>query len=156
MLHLPGSLFFLDVLAVCGARVDTRSLFRVWQTRPSDVEGCINMHNPHPLAPRMALGHVSIPVLCLIDALVAQGYRGEKCLTTHTATSPKEFDSRHVLTKRCYLQCILALPELLRAGVDSFQSGQQCLLLASASNQTVASSRSCSQGVQEVGTCSCG
>ena len=59
---------FLDVLAVCGARVDTRSLFRVWQTRPSDVEGCINMHNPRPLAPRMALGHVSIPVLCLIDA----------------------------------------------------------------------------------------
>jgi hypothetical protein len=114
----------LDVLAVCGASNDTRSLIRVWQTQPSDVDGCINMHSPRPLALRMTLGDASVPVLALVDAVEALGYRGEKCLATHSATSPKEFDSRQVITKRSYLQCILALPELLHAGVVSFQSGQ--------------------------------
>jgi hypothetical protein len=114
---------FLDVLAVAGATDDARSNIRVWQTRQSDVEGCINARSPGPLVPRMALSHASVPVLASIDAMEAQGYKGEKRKGTHSAETPKEYDSRRVLPKRTYFQRILALPELLAAGSGMVESG---------------------------------
>lgn len=46
----------------------------------------------------------------------------ERCL--HEAGARAIYDSRNLPAKRTYLQCVLALAELLAAGVVSFPSGQ--------------------------------
>jgi hypothetical protein len=111
-----------DILGLIGgAKLDRRSTWHEWQTRPSDVEGCVCLHDPRPLRPNMSLQNTKVPVLALVDALASE-YIGVQRNTLHSATSPKEYDARFLLRKRSYLQCVLALPDLLRAGVESFSS----------------------------------
>jgi hypothetical protein len=113
----------VDILAIGGTTSESRKAWMVWETKPSDIEGCLTMHSPQPLRPRMGLRDKSVPVLALIDALESEGFEGEKQRAWHSDVSPKLYDARDLLRKRSYFQCVLALEELLRAGVHGFQSG---------------------------------
>ena len=113
----------LDVLSVVGVSEHTRGYIQVWQSRESEIDGCINLHDPQPLCPRMTLGDAAAPALALMDALEQAGYKAVQYQTTHCADGSLLYDRRHALQKRCYLQCVLAAPELHTAGVGEFQSG---------------------------------
>lgn len=62
--------------------------------------------------------------MCLLDALDAAGFKECKHRCHHDANSAKEYDARSIMSKRCYLQCLVALRDLLAAGVSGFPSGQ--------------------------------
>lgn len=100
-----------------------RREWNLWQGRQSDLDGCTTMHSPSALRPRMRLSDAAIPVLALIDALHANGWKPEDCVMVHGSGKAKQYDGRFMLRSRSYLQCILALPEPLAAGIKEFKSG---------------------------------
>ena len=114
----------VDVLSVCGSNLEARHGWFTWDTRPSDVEGCVCMHNPRPLSPGMTIGSDKVPVLCLIDELERQGWKQIRSKVTHRHEADHVYDARKMMGTRAYLQCLLALPELILAGVVSFDSGR--------------------------------
>lgn len=82
------------------------------------------MRDASVLQHNIPLSSPRVPVLSLVDALRAQGFQGVGERIVHTATAGHVYDSRQLPAKRTYLQCVLALPQLLEAGVTSIPSGQ--------------------------------
>lgn len=82
------------------------------------------MVSPKSLSTNVALGSATAPVVCLLDALSAQGFVGHPRRCAHSASGAKEFDDRGVVAKRTYLQCVLSQVELFRQGIGTFGSGQ--------------------------------
>ena len=82
------------------------------------------MRDPTPLAPTMPLEDQRIPLLCLIDALHAAGYRAVSQRTVHERRAEKEYDSRPSSRKRGYLQCVLNAEKIWQRGTPSFRSGE--------------------------------
>ena len=69
----------VDLLLITDASTsagECRRRWLSWDTRPSDVDGCLGMHSPKALAPELSLSDRAVPVLCLLDALAAGGYDG--------------------------------------------------------------------------------
>lgn len=118
----------VDILEVCGG-LEHRESWLVWEPCESDVQGCLAMTMPKRLAPNMPLSSPSIPVVCLLDALCAQGFVKVSRKVWHTSDEEHVFDGRNIASKRKYLQCVLALPELLPK-VTSFPSGEPAAFYA--------------------------
>lgn len=113
----------VDAIDVCGG-MGQRRQFVKWQATTSDVEGCLRLMSPEVLRPKLPLTSPDILVLALVDALKERGCEGVSQRCFHSNADQKTFDARDLPSRRSYLQCVLALPELLSAGVASFVSGQ--------------------------------
>ena len=72
----------------------------------------------------MKLSDPKIPVLALVDHLESMDYTAARKLCTHSGDSALQYDERNLPRQRHYLQCVIALPDLVRAGVPRFQSGR--------------------------------
>ena len=116
----PKNIEFSDLVASVAGR---HQVWR-WAETPCDVEGCIALTSPELVEPRVPLNTKSVPVLCLIDALVAAGYTFVDRLLEHKPGGLRMLDGRKVHGKRHYLQCILAQEELWSRGVKSFPSNR--------------------------------
>ena len=90
----------------------------------SDVEGCICLQDPQPLRPTRDLSHCSSPALSLLDALLSKGFTGQRCRTEHNNTAHMFFDERRASSHAAYLQCVLFLSDLCKAGQLEPPSGQ--------------------------------
>lgn len=113
----------VDLLDLVGGATDRRRWLK-WETRQSDVEGCVSLVAPTPLRPQASLSSPTIPVLCLMDALDQAGVAGVERRVVHDSVGVKEYDCRQAVAKRAYLQCVLAFGDLQAAGVGPFPSGQ--------------------------------
>jgi len=115
--------YTVDILAICAGGRDLRDKWRKWCVSDSDVEGCQHLHGPSVLQPTLALGSSAVPVLSLMDCLQERGYDLVPRTVEHISGGPLVADSRKAVSRRSYFQCVIALPELLKAGVRSFSSG---------------------------------
>ena len=113
----------MDVLGICSGATDRRRWYR-WTAQQSEVLGCYSLQAHEVLSPNIALADKKIPVLCLLDALDALKCKGQERQVTHKSPKGRDYDCRHVTSKRCYFQCVLAFGELYRVGVKSMPSGQ--------------------------------
>lgn len=113
----------IDALSLCSADPASRGLWLEWEPGISDVEGCVNLSKPTPIAPTAHLSSSDIPVLCLLDALESDGWAPHAGRVFHERGSKKQYDCRQLPRQRRYLQCLLLLPTLLKAGVVGFPSG---------------------------------
>ena len=113
-----------DFLAICGGGRIDRQKVRVWKHKPSDVDGCLNLFESEVVKPTLPLGHNECPALALVDALTAKGFTPSSKKCTHAAGTPNTYYDGNLYGKRSYLQCLLALEELLSRGVLSFDSAQ--------------------------------
>lgn len=114
----------VDVLTVAGGLDTPRDKWLRWQATESDVEGCIGLQDPQPLQPLVELSHKATSALTLMDALIAKGFAGQRFKTEHNNSAPLHFDERNVAGRVPYLQCVLLLHDVCRAGELAFPSGQ--------------------------------
>eukprot|EP00927_Polykrikos_kofoidii_P077883 TRINITY_DN74779_c0_g1_i1.p1 TRINITY_DN74779_c0_g1~~TRINITY_DN74779_c0_g1_i1.p1 ORF type:complete len:377 (+),score=74.07 TRINITY_DN74779_c0_g1_i1:167-1297(+) len=114
----------VDLLSITGAKLESQRKWLRWETRASDVDGCLSLHSAKSLGPRGNLSDRSVLVLLLPDALEAQGYRGELGKVTHHLVGARQYACRRLESKRTFLQAVLAAGELFAAGVPSFASGR--------------------------------
>lgn len=112
----------VDILQICGG-LKNRGEWLRWEARQSDVDGCVSLIAPRQLTPDMELSAPTIPVVCLLDALRAQGFSEVARKVLHSSATDKVFDIRSISSKRKYLQCVLASAELLPK-VKEFPSGE--------------------------------
>ena len=114
----------VDVLRLLGGNIMERELWRIWQKRSSDIDGCWCLHSPAKLATKEKLTSDTVPVLALLDELQTAGWSGQPCRTQHTVTAPKLFDHRNSFGKRWYFQCLLSLEDIIGRSVseDGFHS----------------------------------
>jgi hypothetical protein len=118
---IDGTPRVVDILGII-AGADPRSVVFEWSLTESDVSDCICLCSPTTLTPVVPLSSPSVPVLCLLDAVRAKGFEGRACIVSHQVDGPLRFDSRKICSKRAYLQCLLALPDIFAAGVEAFPS----------------------------------
>ena len=112
-----------EVLKFIADHLPDRQGIRLWDTRPSDLEGCITFCSPRKLTPQTALTNAKVPILTLLDALDDQDYIGIAKKVTHSIHSGMLFDSRNIASRRSYLQCVLAFKWLVSKGQAAFPSG---------------------------------
>lgn len=112
-----------DIISALGSNVERRRDIFVWQTRVSDVDGCVELYNKERLTERhIDLSSPQAPVLSLIDALSAEGFHGVGEHVVHNAAS-RAYDNRKLSGRRAYLQCALYFNSRLAAkGVEEFRS----------------------------------
>lgn len=108
----------VDVLSLYDGGSLRRHEWLVWTPQESDVGDCIALRHPTPMVPKTALDHPAVLVLSLLDALGADDLIGIDEPVWHSSKSAKAYDSRCISSKRAYLQCVVALPELAAAGVS--------------------------------------
>ena len=116
-----GEPFDIDLLRSCGQK-DPRMIIRSWTVCPSDVSDCVGLRDGVHLVPVMQLRDSNVPVLCLVDSLLLHGFVGVDAVVIHEDSSARTYDQRKLPSKRCYLQCVLSLGDLLAAGITSFTS----------------------------------
>ena len=97
----------------------------------------------------------NIPVLCLVDALVANGFRSSDALCVHSRGSAKAYDGRRLASKRCYFQCLLSRDALFRKGQRRFRSDQsqayyKLLMRAAGPIPEQATARECQEKIVEI------
>ena len=110
----------IDLLDVTGASWDSRETMMVWSPAPSDLDGCQYYCDPRPLRVNVSLSSGDVPVLCLLDHLLASGWVGANRKVKHTSTSGVVFDRRKPSVP--YLQCVLASTWLWENGTVEFLS----------------------------------
>ena len=57
----------------------------MWSSAPPTDDGLVNLSSPTLANPSLDLGHNSIPILCLTDALDHQGYGGVERRVVHVS-----------------------------------------------------------------------
>lgn len=113
----------IDLLDLVGGAT-ARGRWLRWEPQQSDVGGCVSLVAPKPVRPKAPLSSPTTPALCLMDALERNGFVGVERKVVHASVDQMEYDCRHVVSKRAYLQCVLAFGELQVAGVGPFPGGQ--------------------------------
>lgn len=96
--------------------LEERSLFLEWQQGDSDVDGCIELNSPKPIHCQLSLCSPHVPVACLLDELDAQDFTPQTKFLLHKNRSALFYDDRRVLSKRKYLQCVLARRDIFAMG----------------------------------------
>lgn len=114
----------VDILSICGGENADRSKFLKWQTRASDVNTCVNLFGSSPMQPRVGLKDPKVPILMLLDHMESLGWEASYEKIQHQGGAPMKFDARRIVGKRFYLQCLIALPELVGRGAPAFDSVQ--------------------------------
>ena len=103
--------------------VDSRQSVYRWRERPSDTYGCICLHDPAVLEASCSLSSKDCPSLCLMDALLSDGWRMVHRAVTHLPTDTDLIcDGRRLFSKRHYMQALLARASIWGFGVESFRS----------------------------------
>ena len=80
------------------------------------------LHNSRPLRPPDGVSDAQLPVLCLTDALVEDGFQPVRHITRHSVIAPLEFDERKARSKGLYFQCLRAREKLWHKGAPEFHS----------------------------------
>ena len=114
----------LDILELVGHDPAERRHIKLWSTAVSAVDGCLSLVDPREAIPPGSLKSGNVPLLCLVDALVEDGWVGETATQAHGAATPRKFDSRVLasMKARLYFQALLGLEDLLAAGAFEFTS----------------------------------
>ena len=116
---------YASVSDLFGDDADKRSHLNVWSVGDSDLDGCLHLCRPKVMCPELSLKDPSVPVLCLLDAVLANGWWPRMSLVTHTKDSaPRVFDARHLAQRRSYLQAVLSSVALFEKGVVQFRSAR--------------------------------
>ena len=112
-----------DLIAAFGPRVGRWKDIKVWQSRQSDLEGCLTLHSPSSLGDRRKPSLDSnIPVLQLLDILKEAGFTAANRDAVHTPDADLVFCGRAPAGRRCYYQCLLVRGKLWEKGVTAFDS----------------------------------
>ena len=114
---------FVD-LSEMVAVIGDRDLFWRWEEAPCDTEGRVRLVKPCPVSlSGISLKSKHVPVLCLMDELVAQGWSFVDRICRHSQEDVvKEADNRTPEARRYYYQCLLCLNKLWDMGMPSFRS----------------------------------
>ena len=86
----------------------------LYKDSPSDVYGCIDLTDPHPAVPIMPLTDPLCPILTLVEAVRAEGWRPVGKKVTHS-NDARDFDGRECGGRRRYLQCLLNHAQVVAA-----------------------------------------
>ena len=112
-----------DLVAALGATVASWKNIKVWESRESDVEGCLALHSPTFLCDRrLDVLSPTVPVLQLLEQLKLAGFAPKNRHTEHTPDGDLHFDCRRPAGRRCYYQCLLMRAQLWQKGVTQFDS----------------------------------
>ena len=74
----------VDILALTGGDPDARQEILMWNTRPSDVDGCIELHSPEVATSGWQSDNGKAPFLQVLDALKEAAWRGVPKQLVHT------------------------------------------------------------------------
>ena len=113
-----------DPIQYLSDQLPDRMDFKIWDTKVSDYEGCITLHNVRTPVPRSPLTSSRASVLALQDALERQEYIGVARKISHWQRAGKFFDIRALESKRTYLQAVLSCQWLYAHGQKQFDSGR--------------------------------
>lgn len=114
----------IDILRLCGVDPAKREFFQEWEVGESDIEGCVLLHSPKMLRPKMELLDADIPALVLMDKLREDGFAAGGEVVEHHLSAAKVYDSRKAWARRSYLKAVIHRSELFSAGVHSFRSSK--------------------------------
>jgi hypothetical protein len=115
---------YIDLTSFIHDVHDRDRLFQ-WTEVQSDVEGAICLVNPEIVQPTAKLNSLKVPVLCLVDALKAEGFAFVDRMVTHRVDNAlKLVDARNMASQRHYFQCVLGMTTLWARGVTEFRSGR--------------------------------
>ena len=94
------------------------------------------------------------PVLCLLDALTAEGFKSTEALWLHSKGSVAKLDGRRLGSKRFYFQCLIARRSIYLRGQKRFRSDQpqayyKWLLRAGGPIPEQATARGCNEKLVE-------
>ena len=64
----------IDVIDLVGMGRATLHEILEWHQADCDTEGCLKLENPACATPRLALSHIRIPCISLMDELEADGW----------------------------------------------------------------------------------
>ncbi len=104
---------YASVSDLFGDDADKRSHLTVWNVGDSNLDGCLHLCSLKVMCPELSLKDPSVPVLCLLDAVLANGWWPRMSLVTHTKDSaPRAFDARHLTERRKDLQAVLSKSSL--------------------------------------------
>ena len=124
----PYEVDLIDLSGATSGR-DGITKFLSWRASASQVENCVCLTCPTLLKPPalLSLKDPGIPTLCVLDALHDKNITGKDTLVVHGARRGRKiYDGRPPLhKKKLYLQCVLALPEILRQGGPEFPSNER-------------------------------
>jgi hypothetical protein len=112
----------IDLVQLVGLDFKVRAEVHMWQASESDVGGCLSLTDMQPVRPLMPLSSADIPILSLMDELDASGFVAVSRRVNHVQGGALEYDTRGVVSKRCYFQCLLAADELWLKGIQDFSS----------------------------------
>ena len=86
----------MDIIEIISRDLPDRGEIKVWETRESDVEGCLELFNPCPPVPRSALNSKTSPILALVDALDHQEFLALNRTVEHSPRSGLFYDGRTI------------------------------------------------------------
>jgi hypothetical protein len=113
-----------------------RAGLRTWTAAPSARRGCVALHSPTLVSQRVWQPDEEAPVVCVLENLMAAGWRRGLGVREHAAGTPRLFHAPDPVASRHYLRCLERLDRLLAAGsLTSLPAGQsgkyyQCVLRA--------------------------
>ena len=114
----------MDIIEIISRDLPDRGEIKVWETRESDVEGCLELFNPCPPVPRSALNSKTSPILALVDALDHQEFLALNRTVEHSPRSGLFYDGRTITSRQSYLQCVLASKAIFGKGQRCFKPGK--------------------------------
>jgi hypothetical protein len=93
-----------DLVALLQCDPEMRHTIKLWDMRPSDAQGFMNLNSPREPVPNISIDDKHFPILGLLDAVHFQDWIGVNRKVVHTARSGKLFcfDGSH---NRAYLRC---------------------------------------------------
>ena len=116
---------YATVTELFGSDAAQRDTWRAGRARESDVQGCLCLQDWSIACPRKSLKDLDAPVLSLLDALEEKGWRGmSEMVWREQDALARVYDDRNIVSKRCYLQAVLAQDSLFAKGVRRFCSGK--------------------------------
>ena len=112
----------LNLVNITGCDPEVRHDILRWERKRSDLESCANLSNGTPVMPSMALSNKNVPILCLLDRLIEDKWRGEARKVKHSPGSELVYDSRNPLKHREYYQALVVINDLFAMGAQPFAS----------------------------------
>ena len=119
-----GEAIYIDLMDVVSSLSSQRKNTICWTRVASDLDGCEQWVGPQIATTQISLDSAHIPVLCLRDALLADGWLPAPHRVDHTPAAPRIFDNRKLTSSRAYMQALLMAPEIWAKENASFLSAK--------------------------------